>query len=81
MHYAPLTVKGITTTLPKDGNARKQKRMEGVRQKRLEAKERRRKERKEAFKKGLKGDRAKVPRHGEKKSKKTRKAKQADQPS
>ncbi|KAI9636023.1 uncharacterized protein MKK02DRAFT_33314 [Dioszegia hungarica] len=39
IHYAPLHVKGITTTIPADGNAKKQKRMEEVRAKRRSAKE------------------------------------------
>jgi hypothetical protein len=34
-----LHVKGITTTIPADGNAKKQKRMEEVRAKRRSAKE------------------------------------------
>jgi hypothetical protein len=45
IHYAPLHVKGITTTLPADGNAKKAKRLEEVRQKRREKKEQKRLER------------------------------------
>lgn len=41
VHYAPIHVKGITTTIPADGNARKQKRLEEVRQRRRDAKEKR----------------------------------------
>lgn len=73
VHYAPLVVKGIITTTPKDGNAKKQKRLEEVRQKRIEVKERKKVERKEAFKKGLKGEEPKVPRHGAKKTTKSSK--------
>jgi hypothetical protein len=40
VHYAPIHVKGLTTTVPADGNARKAKRMEEVRNKRREKKER-----------------------------------------
>jgi len=42
IHYAPLHVKGIHTTIPADGNARKAKRMEEVRAKRVEKKEKKR---------------------------------------
>lgn len=45
IHYAPLHVKGITTSIPADGNAKKQKRMEEVRAKRRSAKERKKLER------------------------------------
>ena len=55
VHYAPLTIKGITTTAPVDGNARKQRRLEEVRKKRVEVKERKREERRKIMKLGLKG--------------------------
>lgn len=42
IHYAPIHVKGITTTLPADGNAKKQKRLEEVRKRRREVKAQRR---------------------------------------
>lgn len=64
VHYAPLVVKGITTTTPADGNARKNKRLLEVRQKRVETKEKKREERRKEFLKGMKGKKGKVPRHG-----------------
>jgi hypothetical protein len=39
IHYAPIHVKGITTTIPADGAARKAKRLEEVRKRRREVKE------------------------------------------
>jgi hypothetical protein len=39
VHYAPLHVKGITTTMPVDNTARKKVRLEEVRKKRKERKE------------------------------------------
>lgn len=39
IHYAPIHVKGITTTIPADGTARKAKRLEEVRKRRREVKE------------------------------------------
>jgi len=55
VHYAPLHIKGITTTAPVDGNARKQKRLEEVRKKRVEVKERKRREREEEIRRWEKG--------------------------
>jgi hypothetical protein len=72
VHYAPLAIKGITTTIPTDGNARKQKRLEGVRARRIEVKERKKEARRKEFLRGIKGEtkQGKVPRHGAKKGKK-----------
>ncbi|KAK1926291.1 hypothetical protein DB88DRAFT_481348 [Papiliotrema laurentii] len=67
VHYAPLAVKGITTTVPTDGNAKKQKRLAEVKKRRLEVKEKKKDERRKEFLKGIKGDKPKVPRHGPKK--------------
>lgn len=39
VHYAPLGVKGLTTTVPADSGARKAKRMEEVRERRRARKE------------------------------------------
>ena len=55
VHYAPLSIKGITTTAPVDGNARKQKRLAEVRQKRVEVKERKRELRRQEIMRGIKG--------------------------
>ena len=59
VHYAPLTIKGITTTAPVDGQARKAKRLEEVRARRKEVKERTRQERLKEMKRGLKGEKPK----------------------
>ena len=59
VHYAPLTIKGITTTAPVDGQARKAKRLEEVRARRKEVKERKRQERLKEMKRGLKGEKPK----------------------
>lgn len=71
VHYAPLAIKGITTTVPTDGNARKQKRLEGVRAKRIKVKEKKKEDRRKEFLRGIKGEtrKGKVPRHGAKKGK------------
>lgn len=45
VHYAPVTIKGITTSTPIDANSKKKKRLEEVRQKRIESKARRKLER------------------------------------
>ena len=81
VHYAPLAIKGITTTVPTDGNARKQKRLEGVRARRIEVKEIKQEDRRKEFLQGLKGEtkQGKVPRHGEKKGqRKSSKMKRAE---
>ena len=51
VHYAPLTVKGVTTSTPVDGASRKKQRLEAVRSKRVEKKERKRDERVRTMKK------------------------------
>jgi hypothetical protein len=38
VHYAPVTIKGITTSTPVDANSKKKVRLAEVRQKRVEAK-------------------------------------------
>jgi len=38
VHYAPVTIKGITTSTPVDANSKKKIRLAEVRQKRVEAK-------------------------------------------
>jgi hypothetical protein len=45
VHYAPVTIKGITTTTPVDANSKKKVRLAEVRQKRVEAKIKRKTER------------------------------------
>lgn len=55
VHYAPLTIKGITTTTPADAASKKQKRLEEVRKRRIETKEKKREARRVLLKKGLKG--------------------------
>jgi hypothetical protein len=45
VHYAPVTIKGITTTTPVDANSKKKVRLAEVRQKRVEAKIKRKAER------------------------------------
>ena len=45
VHYAPVTIKGITTSTPVDANSKKKVRLAEVRQKRVEAKMKRRLER------------------------------------
>lgn len=47
IHYAPVHVKGITTTVPADGASRKARRLDAVRAKRRENKEARKLARKE----------------------------------
>lgn len=49
VHYAPLHIKGITTSAPVDGTARKQKRLEEVRKRRVEVKEKKKKEREDGI--------------------------------
>ena len=55
VHFAPLTIKGITTSVPVDGMARKQRRLEEVRQRRRETKERKKEERRKEIKLGIAG--------------------------
>ncbi|ORX34594.1 hypothetical protein BD324DRAFT_604852 [Kockovaella imperatae] len=55
VHYTPLTIKGITTSAPVDGQARKAKRLEEVRARRKVVKERRRAMRLKEMKLGVKG--------------------------
>ena len=64
VHYAPLVVKGITTSTPIDSNARKNKRLAEVKQKRIETKEKKREERRKEILRGFQGETGKVPRHG-----------------
>lgn len=45
VHYAPVTIKGITTSTPVDANSKKKVRLTEVRQKRVEAKLKRKVER------------------------------------
>ena len=45
VHYAPVTIKGITTSTPVDANSKKKVRLAEVRQKRVEAKIKRKAER------------------------------------
>jgi len=55
VHYAPSHIKGITTTTPVDGIARKQKRLEEVRKRRVGGKERKKNEREEERRRWEKG--------------------------
>jgi hypothetical protein len=55
VHYAPLTIKGITTTTPADAASKKQKRLDEVRKRRIETKEKKKEARRVLLKKGLKG--------------------------
>ena len=58
VHYAPVTIKGITTKTPIDVNSRKKKRLEEVREKRVESKLKRKVEREGGGKVKAKGKKA-----------------------
>jgi hypothetical protein len=78
IHYAPLHIKGITTSMPANGNAKKQARLEEVRKRRVEVKARKKLEREGGVKIGRTKGNEKGKGKGQSKAKNQAKNKSVD---